>query len=92
MFIKLDSFFVEHPRVKHQVDISALQSIHHIQDVVEAIKSQFYNCMSNPAIASHPQAKPVLEAELKVCLDTLNLKLTLLAAECRLAVNAVGRN
>ena len=90
MFIKPDSFFDKHPRFKHQVDIYALQSIHRIKDAIEAIKSQFYNCMSNPAIASHSQAKPVLEADLKLCLDTLTAKLAVPVAECNVAALSVA--
>ena len=90
MFTKPDSFFNEHSKYRHLVNMSVLESIRHTHDAAEASKSQFYICMSKPAIASHPLAKSVLLGELMFCLDTFTAKLAVLAAECRVAVLAVG--
>ena len=70
----------------------SLDSIRHIQDAVEACKSQFHKIISNPAIASDPEAKLVLDGGLKVCLETFIAKLGVLAVECKVAALTVDCN
>ena len=62
----------------------------HIQNAVEAYKSPFYKRISDPAITSHSQAKPALEAGLKVFLEAFNAKLEILADEWEMAALTVS--
>ena len=56
----------------------------HIHDAVEDCKSQFFKRISDPAIASHSQAKPALEEGLKSYLKDLNHEMKIIAARWRM--------